>query len=342
MSPQYELITTTGKETIMKVLALLSLAFVAIFVQPAAAQNAWKPGSVVQIIVPAGAGGSIDMVARQIQKLAMQEGLVESVIVVNRPGGAMAVALNDLDRQAGSGDYLMSMTNSLINNNITGSLNDRTYEKYTPLSILFDEYIGLIVHKDSPFKSARDLVAHMKEHPDDLNIAVASALGNHVHVGAAMPLMQAGVDVTRLNFVPYKSSAESITHLLGKNVDVVAASTPNFLTALQNDQLRILVVGAPTRLEGVLNFIPTWKEEGVDVVTTSIQGFIGPAGMTPEQIRFWGDMLANLTASDEWKDFVALRGWNPNFAGPDKAPEILAAETRKSRAILNKLGLAKN
>lgn len=326
----------------MKVLTMLALAFAAIWAQPAMAQDAFKPGPVVQVIVPAGAGGSIDMVARQIQKLAIQEGLVDSMIVVNRPGGAMAVALNDLERQNGSGDYLMSMTNSLINNNITGSLNNRTYEKYTPLAVLFDEYIGLIVHKDSPFKSARDLVAHMKAHPEDLNIAVASALGNHVHVGAAMPLMEAGVEVSKLNFVPYKSSAESITQLLGKNVDVVAASTPNFLTALQNDQLRILVVGAPTRLDGVLDFIPTWKEEGVDVVTTSIQGFIGPTGMTPEQIRFWGETLARLTASDEWKEFVAIRGWNPNFAGPDKAAEIMAAETRKSRTILKELGLAKN
>lgn len=318
------------------------MAFALALGQTAAAQSEWKPGPVVQIIVPAGAGGSIDMVARQIQKLAIDAGLVESLIVVNRPGGAMAVALNDLDRQVGNGDHIMSMTNSLINNNITGSLKDRTYEKYTPLAILFDEYIGLIVHKDSPFKTARELVAYMKQNPEKLNIAVASALGNHVHVGAAMPLMEAGVDIARLNFVPYKSSAESITQLLGKNVDVVAASTPNFLTAMKNDQLRILVVGAPKRLGGALSFIPTWKEEGVDVVTTSVQGFIGPKDMTAAQIKFWGDALAQMTSTDEWKSFVELRGWNPDFAGPDKAPEVLAAETRKSRAILKELGLAKN
>ena len=126
---------------------------------PSYAQQAWKPGPMVQFIVPAGPAGSLDMVARQIQKIAIEKKLVESMIVQNKPGGALAVALNELDKQAGNGDYLMTLTTSLINNNITGSLKGRTFDKYTPISILFQEYVGLIVHKDSPFKTAKDLAA---------------------------------------------------------------------------------------------------------------------------------------------------------------------------------------
>jgi len=199
-----------------------------------------------------------------------------------------------------------------------------------------------MVHKDSPYKTAQELVEDLKKDPGKLNIAVATSLGNHIHVGAALPLQISGVDVQKINFVPYKSSAESITNLLGKNVDVVAASTPNFLTALKNDQLRILVVGAPKRLPGELSGIPTWKEQGIDVVTTSVQGILGPKGLDESQIDYWGKAFADITSTDEWKKFVELRGWEPDFIGPDKIKQVLADETARIQNILDILGLSKN
>lgn len=326
----------------MKTLTSVIAGLAMVGVVPSYAQQAWTPGPVVQFIVPAGPGGSLDMVARQIQKIAIEKKLIDSMIVQNRPGGALAVALNEMDKQVGNGDYLMTLTTSLINNNITGSIKDRTFDKYTPISILFQEYVGLIVHKDSPFKTAKELVDFMKENPEKLNVALASSLGNHIHVGAALPLQMAGVDVKKINFVAYKSSAESIGQLLGRHVDVVSASTPNFLTALKNDQLRILVVGSPERLSGELAFIPTWKEQGIDVVTTSVQGLIGPANLTAAQIDFWGNALEQVTSTAEWKQFVGIRGWNPDFVGPDRVNAVMTEETVRIQNILDALGLSKN
>lgn len=326
----------------MRMLATMALSVAALTGSAAMAQADWKPGSVVEFVVPAGPGGSLDMVARQIQKIAIEKQLVTNMVINNRPGGALAVALNDLDRHPGNGNYLMTLTTSLINNNITGSLPDRPYTNYTPIAILFQEYVGLIVHKDSPYKTAKDLVDAMKQDPTKLNVALATALGNHIHVGAALPLQMAGVDVQKINFIPYKSSADSITNLLGKNVDVVAASTPNFLTALKNDQLRILVVGSPLRLPGELAGIPTWKEQGIDVVTTSIQGIMGPKGLQSAQVAYWGKAFEAITSTQEWKNFVEVRGWSPDFIGPDRVNEVLADETKRIQQILDILGLSKN
>ncbi|AWB32844.1 Bug family tripartite tricarboxylate transporter substrate binding protein [Orrella marina] len=326
----------------MKLLAAITFSVAALTGQAAMAQSDWKPGSVVEFIVPAGPGGSLDMVARQIQKIAIEKKLVDSMIISNRPGGALAMALNDLDKHPGDANYLMTLTTSIINNNITGSLKDRPYTNYSPIAILFQEYVGLIVHKDSPYKTAQDLVNSMKADPAKLNVALATSLGNHIHVGAALPLQKAGVDVQKINFIPYKSSAESITNLLGKNVDVVAASTPNFLTALKNDQLRILVVGSPKRLPGELSGIPTWKESGVDVVTTSIQGILGPKDLKPAQISYWGKAFDEITSTDEWKKFVEMRGWAPDFVGPDQVKQTLAEETQRIQEILDTLGLSRN
>lgn len=325
----------------MKLIASIVLVASAYFMPVAQAQSSWKPGPVVQFIVPAGGGGSLDMVARQIQKIGMEKKLFDSLVVLNRAGGALAIALNELDRHPGNGDYLMTLTSSIINNDITGALKDRPYTNYTPIAILFQEYVGLIVRKDSPFKTAKDLVEYMKANPSKLNVALATSLGNHIHVGAALPLQKAGVDVTRVNFVPYKSSAESIVQLLGKNIDVVAASTPNFLTALKNDQLRVLVVGAPNRLSGELAFIPTWREQGIDVITTSVQGVLGPAGLSAAQISYWGKAFEEISKTAEWKSFVQERGWAPDFVGPNEVGKVLASETQRIQAVLDTLGLSK-
>src|SRR3546814_10817910 len=72
--------------------------------------------------------------------------------------------------------------------------------------------------------------------------------------------------------VPYKSSGESITALLGGHVDVVSASSPNVLAQYKAGTIRLLAVTTAERLPGQLSAVPTWKEQGIDAVSTSVQG----------------------------------------------------------------------
>ena len=60
-------------------------------------------------------------------------------------------------------------------------------------------------------------------------------------------------------------------------------------------------------------------EQGIDVVTSSVQGVLGPPAMTPAQINYWGSALAEICKSDEWKEFLAKNQWQPNFVGPEQA-----------------------
>src|SRR5690606_34553241 len=109
---------------------------------------------------------------------------------------------------------------AIINNAYLGMIST-TYKNYTPLAMLLDGYVGVLVHADSPYQTAQDLIDQLKKDPDSLNIAIAASLGNDIHVGVAKALMLAGVDISKLTFVPFRSSGESITNLIGKNVDVV-------------------------------------------------------------------------------------------------------------------------
>lgn len=302
-------------------------------------KTGWHPTK-GEFIVPSGPGAALDSAARMLVQLLQQHKLVDSMIVNNRPGGNNAIALNELDAHPGDGSYVMTFTSSLINHQIIGSL-DRKYTDYTSIATLFDEYVAVAVSANSPYKSIDDLIKAFKEKPGALNIGVATSIGNHIHVGLARPLKEAGVDISKLTIVPYKSSTESMTALIGGHLDVVAATTPNLVAPVEAGSIRVLAIGAPKRLSPPLAEIPTWIEAGVNIVPVSSQGLLGPKGMTQEQLDYWARALDIVVATKEWQDLMARNQWSPNYLGPEETREYRAREFEQSFEVLSDLGLAK-
>lgn len=294
----------------------------------------------VQFIVPAGAGAALDSVARKLQELLVGKKLIKSMIVLNRPGASTQLALNVLDQHSGDPHYLMTLATSIVNNNYLGNINV-SYKDYTPIAMLLDGYVGVLVRNDSPFKTATDLIAYLKSNPDKLNIAIAATLGNDVHVGVAKPLMMAGVDISALTFVPFKSSGESITNLIGGNVDVVGATTPTIIPALQTGKVRLLAIGSPARLKGILSSAPTWKELGIDTITSSPQGVMAPKGLTADQVKFWESALKDVTSTPDWQTFLENNQWAPRFLNSAETSKMLAQETKSVEEVLSKLKVTK-
>ncbi len=297
-------------------------------------------GQNTQFIVPAGPGGSLDIVARKLQDLLMQKKLVSNFVVLNKPGAGAQLALNVMDQNVGNPNYLMTLPTAIINNSYLGMIKT-TYKNYTPVVMLLDGYVGVLVRSDSPFKTARDLVEHLKKQPDSLNIAIAASLGNDVHVGVAKALMLAGVDISKLTFVPFKSSSESITNLIGGNVEVVGATTPTIIPALQTGKVRVLAIGSPERLKGVLGDVPTWKELGVDTITSSPQGVLAPKGIKPEEVRFWESAFKQVAETQEWKQFLEQNQWAPRFMTASETMAMLEEETATIEEVLSKLHIKK-
>lgn len=309
-------------------------------VAAAADEQPWEPAR-GEFIVPAGPGGGLDTAARMLSHLLQQQGFYSDLVVANRPGGSMAIAFNELDAHPGNGSYVMTSTSSIMNYQILGAL-DRKLSDYTQIATLFDEYVAVAVRADSPYKTAQDLIDKFKESPGELNIGVATSIGNHIHVGIASPLKEAGVDISKLTIVPYKSSTESMTALIGGHLDVVSATTPNLIGPMQANAIRVLAVGAPERLSAPLEGIPTWIEEGINVVPSSSQGIHGPKNMPQEQVEAWATALDKAVASQQWKDLLAKNHWREHYLGPKETEKFRAEEYNKIHTILSELGLVKN
>ena len=326
-------------KTIRQWMTTLALAAVAL-PGAAAAADEWKPTRTVELVVAAGPGGSLDQVARTLGSIMEKQGTVKSLVVSNRPSGAGRVAMSVLQQHEGDGHHLASWAAQWLTNYIIGDW-DIGPDQYTMPAILFNEYVALAVRNESPIRNAQDLVERLRKDPTSVSIGVATALGNHIHIGAAKPLLAAGIDIAKLTIVPFKSSAETLVAAMGGHLDVVAATTPNLVAQLQAGKIRVIAVSSPERLGGVFADAPTWKEQGVDAEYASAQGIMGSKGMSQAQIDFWSNALRKAVETPEWQAFVERNQWKPRFIEGAAAKKYVESELVELRAVLSAMRMAK-
>jgi len=302
-------------------------------------QGSWRPERPVENVVASAAGGAGDANARLFQSIAQKYRLVEvPIVIANKPGGGQAVALNYLDQHAGDGHYVMNSTMGLMTAHIMGR-SRVTYTDYTTLAILYGEYMTLAVRPDSAIKSARDLMERLKRDPQSLSIAIGLAIGgtNHISVGLVTTAM--GVDVKKLRTVIFQTNAQGITATMGGHVDAVSLSLAIGLRAAKAGQVRIIGISSERRSEGAAADIPTWKEQGLDVVFSNIRFAIGPKAMSAAQTAYWDGVFERLIQTEEWKNEVRQNDWVADYAGSKQAPPRMARLNNQLKAALTDAGL---
>ena len=323
------------RTNLLPALALLLLA------GSAGAQSAWKPERNVEIISGTAAGGAVDKANRTVQRIWQDKKILDvTSSVVNKPGGGNTIAWNYINQHAGDGHYVSIAPYTILTNKIIG-MSPLSYTAFTPIALLFDEYITVSVRADSPIKNAQDMIERLRKDPSSLSIAVASALGNHIHVGIAKPLKTAGVDIKKLKVVAFKSSGDSVAALLGGHIDVVSSTTPNVLGQLQAGKIRVIAITSATRLSGPLAGVATWKEQGVNIEFNASQGAIGPKGLAAPQLAFWENAFLRLSQSDEWKKELEASNWQSNYRNSQDTARYYEREYAEMKAVLGELGLVR-
>jgi putative tricarboxylic transport membrane protein len=301
----------------------------------------WRPERTVEIVVPAGTGGSIDGTARLMHRVLQFNRIVEApVIVVNKPGGGGNIATSYLDQHAGDGHYLLTSTMSIMTNHILGR-SARTHTDYTPLATLFSEYMTLVVKPDSPLKTAADIQEQLRKDPQSLSIAIGVAVGATNHLSVALLAKAMSVDARRLKMVVTHTNSQAVTSVMGGHIDIASLSAGAAINAARQGQLRIIGVTSEKRGDGPLADVPTWKEQGVDVVFSNVRLLLGPKGLTPAQVAYWDAALEKIVATADWKKEVARSEAIPDYAGSKESAQRMAQLYGQLRTALVDAGLAK-
>ena len=308
-------------------------------VMPAAAQQ-WKPSKAVELVVGSSPGGSPDIMARLVQRIFQNGGLVPNSTVVNKPGAANTIGWAYLNQHAGDGHYVATFSPAIIGNRIMGT-SQLDYTDFTPLNILSREYVVITVRGDSPITSLKELTARLRKDPQSLTFAFATARGNHNHIVMSMYLKSIGVDPKVAKAVVYSGGGEGQTALLGGHIDVYMASPRSMVPMQKDGRARILGISAAQRQPGPLADLPTLREQGSDAVFFTWRGFMGPKGLKPAEIAYWDAVFEKLAQTPEWKKDAEEQFWNPDYLLSAKTREHLDRENAILKVLLNDLGLAK-
>ena len=324
----------------MKAIASVVVVSLACISGAASAQT-WAPQKNVEIIAGSVPGGSNDKTARALERIILQHKLVPtSVTVVNKSGGGGSIANTYVSQHPKDPHYLGIAGVGLLSNHIIG-VSPLTVADFTPIASLMNDYAVFAVSTNAAIRTAKDLAARLKGDPKSVNIGFANAFGSTRHMAAGLLMKTIGGNPRDLKTVVFKGSAEAITALLGAHLELVVVGAGNTSVHVNSGKMRVLAVAAPQRLGPPLADVPTWKEQGVDLVHGSWRGIFGPRGLTPAQVAYWENTLRRVTETAEWKTDLERNFWQEDFQTGAAFKKDIEAEYVATKALLAELGLSK-
>lgn len=323
------------KETLLSLCAVLATAGSGVHAQ------AWSPQRNVEIVVSSAPGGSNDKTARQVERILSGHRLINATITVNnRPGGGGSIAFTYVSQRQGDGHTLLIGTTALLTNHILG-LSKLSYADFTPIASLFNDYVVFAVNAESPIKTGKDLTERLKKNPNSVATGFATTLGSHNHVAAGLLVKALGGNARELKAVAFKGSAEAITALLGGHLDLVTTAAGNAAPHVAAGRMRVVGVAAAKRFGGALADVPTWNEQGVDLVFGGWRSIMGPKGLTPAQVAYWEEALRKATQVPEWRDDLERNYWSDDFVTSQQFRKDLEKDYADMKAVLTDLGMAR-
>jgi putative tricarboxylic transport membrane protein len=323
--------------------------FAASLASDAAAQSnkdSWTPRRQVTIMAPAGAGGGLDMVARTMAKIFDAKKIVtQPISVENKPGGGQVTGTVAFANQDAKNDHkLMIASTPFILNHIKKDGNSPIGpEQVYPLALLQVDYGIIAVRADSKYTTLKGLLGAVKANPASVQFVGGGGPGTWDHLNSILLARQAGVDIKVVKYNTYDGGGEALTALLGGHGDAMTSDVSSIKQYVQAGKVRVLGVSSDRRLadDEVAKNFPTYKEQGLDVVTANWRGaFLGKDVSAPAK-KYWSDKVAALTATQEWKDELKKQGVIFAYKDPKGFYDYIKADQATYTLIYKDLGMAK-
>ena len=272
---------------------------------------------IIHFLIPGGAGGGWDGTARGTGEALTKAGLVGTASFENMSGGGGGKAIGYLIENAES-NYGTLMVNStpIIIRSLTGVF-PQNFRDLTMVAGTIGDYAALVVVKDSPYKSVKDLVEAVKSDPRGTAIGGGSVPGGMDHLVAAMVVEAGGGDPVSLKYVAYDAGAKANAGLLSGEVKAVSTGFSEAVDLARAGELRILGVTSEERVPAFMD-APTIKEQGINATFVNWRGFFAAPGLPADKLAAYQDALTKMYDTPEWEAVRARNGWvNIHNSGKD-------------------------
>jgi tripartite-type tricarboxylate transporter receptor subunit TctC len=305
----------------------------ALFTSAAWAQT--YPSKPIRIVVPYAAGGTSDILARQIGP-KLTEAWGQPVVVENKPGANGNVGADFVAKSAPDG-YTLLLTDLgglVISASVYPKLPFNPSKDFTPVVMVSYSPHVLAVNPAVQVKDVKELVAMAKAHPGKLNFAI-SGIGGAPHLAGIEFAQRMGVDWT---YIPYKGGADAITGVIGGQAHVLFNGMLATWPHVTGGKLKALAISSAKRVPAAPE-TPTVAEQGLEGFETgSYQGVVGPNGIPRETVAKLNGELVKVLNTAEMKERFAKQGTEVRTDTPESLGKWMTTEQAKWAKVVKESG----
>ena len=287
------------------------------------------PTAPVKVIVPYGAGGIGDVMARIVGEKAGAE-LGQAVVIDNRSGGNGIIGAQAAAKSKADGYTLLLMATGHV---ILPSLQQMPYDwtkDFTPVFGITATPLVFAVRSKSNIRTVADLVATAKATPTGLNYASGGA-GSVSHLAAARLVRELKINGTH---VPFRGFSPAVQALLGDQVHFICATVADVVELTKSGDFRLLGVTAEKR-HPLLPDVPTMKEQGfADFQAASWNAYLAPAGTPPETVARLNAAFAKATADAGVQERLGKLGVSVMAKNRGELEKFLKDEAARWRKVI--------
>lgn len=311
--------------------ALLALSF-------CASAFAQYPNRPITLVVPWGAGGGTDAVARFIASL-MEKDLGQPVNVVNRTGGSGVVGHSAIATAAPDG-YTIGMITVEITMMHHQKLTELNHASYTPIALVNLDPAGFQVRAEASYKTMADVLAAIKANPGKFK-ASGTGQGGIWHLALAGMLSEAKIDPATVPWVPSNGAAPGLQDLVAGGVEFVPCSLPEARALIEAGKVRALTV-MDTQRAALFPNVPTLKEAtGLAWTAGAWRGIAAPKGLPKDVQARLEASVKKAYDSKEYKDFMAQRGFGVLWGNAEEFAKFMGKGDADMKTVMTAVGIAK-
>ena len=293
------------------------------------------PDKPITLIVPFGVGGGMDLVARLLEKTAPTH-LGQPLVIVNKPGGAGTLGWNELAGASPDG-YTLGITGiEVILQPLYGPTKYHYPTALEPLVQIADLPMVIAIQAGQPWQTLDELIEYAKQNPGQIKFG-HGGVGSIGHVvGEAF----AKTSNIHLEQVPFQSSAEATASLLGGHVQAVFLNPASVKEFMKNGTIRVLATGGNQRLsDPVFTNIPTFKEQGIDIIGNNWYGIAAPKGLPVEVKNKLTEGFAKMINDPEFQKNMENIGFKVTYQDFNESQEKWLTESQKLKKLIQETGI---
>jgi tripartite-type tricarboxylate transporter receptor subunit TctC len=298
-------------------------------------QAADWPTRNVTVIVPFGAGGNTDMMARLgAQHLTAKLG--QPFVVENRPGAGGALGTGQVVAAAPDGyTLLFSASANITLTPQVQKLNFDPRQQLEPITNIGTGTQMIAIRRDLPVKTLPEFIAYAKANPGKLNFTVAGTQ-NISHLAPVLLFARAGIELV---MVPAKSEPQAISDLIAGQVDLYFGNSSSLLPHIDNDKIRLIAVGTAKRIPAAPD-IPAVAETIPGFEFASWNGFSAPKGTPEPIIDTLRNEIAAFAKSPEVTERLGKLGIIQGGLGKEETEAVFKKDTEAFAAAVKAAGIA--